>query len=220
MYSMKVDVCIPTFNSSRTIGKCLESIQASMPHRNIIVCDGFSSDATVNIAKSYGCEILHFRGKLGGARNTLMKAAKTKWFAFVDSDVEVNKPWFYKLSRAIDVNVGATNGFALPDNLVLNSLRKPMLFTKAKLNLVQRGFTSNTLVRKKAVELVTLPDIRRCEDIILQQKIEERGWKWKIVPSFCRHLKKPSRLLVEAKKDLMTISKMPKMSLLKAATRL
>ncbi len=94
------------------------------------------------------------------------------------------------------------NGFALPDSLLISNFRKIMLFLKLKLKMKQRGFTSNTIVRKKAVKGVKLPDLRRLEDIILQEEIKERGWKWKFAPAFCLHLKSANQILIEAKKDL------------------
>ncbi len=217
---MDMDVCIPTLNSEKTLKTCLDSVINVMPRSRIIVCDGYSRDGTVKTAKNYGCDVVYSRGRLGRARNVLMKEADTEWFAFIDSDVEINKSWLYGLLRTIDDSVGAVNGFALPDSLVLNLIRKPMLFTKAKLNLGQRGFTSNTLVRKDAVKGVTLPRIGRCEDIILQEKIEGHGWEWKIVPAFCRHLKTSRKLLLEARQDLKTISGMRNMGLLRALMKL
>ncbi|MFZ2256404.1 MAG: glycosyltransferase [Patescibacteria group bacterium] len=49
-----VSVIIPTKNSARTIGKCLESIQnQSYKDIEIIVVDNYSPDGTTDIARQY-----------------------------------------------------------------------------------------------------------------------------------------------------------------------
>lgn len=215
---MKFDVCIPTFNSSKTLEYSLEAIKRNIPYNRIIICDGYSSDNTIKIAKKYGCEIHFCKGKLGKARNILMKLAKTEWFFFIDSDVVVNKKWFKIILNSIDKSTGAINGFALPKNFLLSNFRKYMLLFKIGVGLQQRGFTSNTLIRKDAVRGIKLPDLKRLEDIVLQEKIKKGGWEWKFTPAFCLHLKSASQVLKEAKQDFFYLVK--KGDLLKAASRL
>jgi len=204
---MKFDVCIPTKNSGKVLGKCLEAITKSIPFNRILVVDGHSSDDTVKIAEEYSCEIHYSRGKLGEARNKLIESVKTDLFFFVDSDVIVNKKWFGILIDSMDENVGALNGFALPMNFLFASFRKCMLLLKTSCNLQQRGFTSNTIIRKKAVEEIRLPSVGRCEDILLQKEIEKRGWEWRFAPAFCLHLKDSIQIIKEASEDLLSIAK-------------
>jgi glycosyltransferase involved in cell wall biosynthesis len=214
----KIDVCIPTLNAGKTLGVCLFAIQSVIPYGKIIIVDGYSTDDTVDIAKTYGCEIHYCKGRLGAARNMLMKLAGTKWFAFIDSDVMVNGDWLYKLLTHIDDRTGAINGFGLPNNFLLSNFRKVMLFTKLELGIKQRGFTSNTLVRKEAVRGIKLPDVKRTEDILLQQEVEKRNWEWKMIPVWCTHMKTGMQIIKEAKGDFFEIAK--REGFFKALTRL
>ena len=189
-----------------------------MPYNRIIIVDGYSTDDTVKIAKKYGCDIHYCKGKLGTARNLLMKLAETEWFAFIDSDIMINKEWLSKLVSSIDIYTGAINGFGLPDSLLLSNFRKAMLLAKLKFGIKQRGFTSNTLIRKEAIDGVRIPDLKRTEDIVLQQEIEKRHWRWRMAPAWCIHMKTGMQILHEAYGDFFQIAK--REVYLKAFTRL
>jgi len=84
-----VSVIIPTYNSERTLGKCLESIvNQTYPHIEIIVVDGGSKDNTVNIAKKYGARVFVLEGEERSASiNYGVKMARGKYIYRVDSDV-------------------------------------------------------------------------------------------------------------------------------------
>ncbi len=204
---MKYDVCIPTYNSAETLASCLEAIVRSVPISRIIVADGYSSDNTIKIVNDYGCELHYCRGRLGQARNVLMDMVKSDLFFFIDSDVVVNPQWFHTLDASFDGSTGAINGFALPNAPALSNLRRSMLLAKLCLKMVQRGFTSNTLIRKAAVADIKLSNINRCEDILLQELVLRKGLKWKFAPAFCVHLKESKRIFKEAAQDFLTIAR-------------
>ncbi len=212
----RFDICIPTLNSARTLRLCLKSINDTMDVSRILVCDGYSTDGTPEIAKEFGCKILFERGRLGLARTKLMKAVKTKRFFFIDADIVVNREWYRKILYTPDKKsrIGAVSGYGLGHGLVGN-VRKLMITAKDFLNSEQRAFTSNTLVRKEATLGIMLPNISRGEDQILKRKMEASGWRWLSVKAFCRHLKSPSLLLKEAYSDLFYLSRMEKKGIIK-----
>lgn len=82
-----VSVIIPTYNSSRTIGRCLESLRGQT-YRNIeiIVCDNFSDDDTVVIARRYGARIFFRGGERSAQKNFAAKHADGDSLYFIDSD--------------------------------------------------------------------------------------------------------------------------------------
>ena len=87
-----VSVIIPTYNSEKTIEKCLESIRnQSYKNIEIIVVDRFSMDKTVEIAEKYGARIIQDYGERTRAKNIGLKKAKGKYVLFVDSDMELSK---------------------------------------------------------------------------------------------------------------------------------
>ncbi|MCS7123337.1 MAG: glycosyltransferase [Candidatus Aenigmarchaeota archaeon] len=202
----KFDVCIPTLNSEKTLEKCLQSIVKIIPYRKIIIIDGYSKDKTIEIAKKYNCQILRSKKSLGEVREILMNKVKTNWFFFIDADVEINEKWFKILINSRNEKLGAIHGFALTYG-ILGFLRKILLFLKFKFRIKQRGFTSNTLLRKTAVKEVKLPKLKRLEDIFLQKHIEKNKYEWKFALAFCKHMKKETLVLKEALRDLKELSK-------------
>jgi len=201
----KFDVCIPTLNSGKTLEACLKAIKETIPVNRIIIADGYSTDNTIDIAKKYGCEIFQTKKSLGEVREMLIKRVKTRWFFFIDADIVINKRWFYALVKERNENVGAIHGFGLPKGPI-SFFRKLLLFLKVKMGLKQRGFTSNTLIRKEAVVGIKLPKQKRLEDIYLQEEVEKRGYEWKFVLVFCDHLKAQRRVLKEALRDLINLA--------------
>jgi len=202
----KFDVCIPTLNSGKTLEACLKAILETIPVNRIIIADGYSKDNTIKIAKKYGCMIIQTNKSLGEVREMLIKMVKTKWFFFIDADIVVNKKWFYSLIKAREENVGVVHGFGLTKG-PLSFFRKLLLFMKVKFGLKQRGFTSNTLIRRDTVKGIKLPKMKRLEDIYLQWAIEKRGFKWKFAIAFCEHLKEEKRVLREALSDFKNLAK-------------
>ncbi len=88
---MMVSVVIPTYNSGRTLEKCLKSIVDQI-YKNIeiIVVDKFSEDKTVEIAKSYGARIIQDYGERARAKKIGLKKAKGKYVLFIDSDMKLS----------------------------------------------------------------------------------------------------------------------------------
>jgi glycosyltransferase involved in cell wall biosynthesis len=83
-----VTISIPTMNSGRFIGRCLEAIGSQTYKRiEINVIDGGSSDETVDIAKAHGVrEILTYSGGLLGARELGVRIAHGSIMVLLDSD--------------------------------------------------------------------------------------------------------------------------------------
>ena len=87
-----VSAVIPTYNSEKTLEKCLKSIRdQTYGNIEIIVVDKFSKDRTVEIAKRYGARIIYDEGERTRAKNIGLKKAKGKYVLFVDSDMELSK---------------------------------------------------------------------------------------------------------------------------------
>ncbi|MCS7134658.1 MAG: glycosyltransferase [Candidatus Pacearchaeota archaeon] len=92
---IKYSFIIPTFNSSKTIEKCLKSIKKLNLKKEIIVVDDCSKDNTVEIAKRYADLIIIKEKRSGPAksRNIGWRISRGKIVVFVDSDVYLGKKW-------------------------------------------------------------------------------------------------------------------------------
>jgi glycosyltransferase involved in cell wall biosynthesis len=87
-----VSVVIPTYNSEKTLVKCLESIK-NQTYKNveIIVVDSYSRDKTVEVAKSFGVKVLQTDWKLLGARYLGFKKSIGDIILLLDSDQILEK---------------------------------------------------------------------------------------------------------------------------------
>jgi len=81
-----VSVNIATFNSEKTLIKCLDSVK-NQTYKNIevMIMDSYSKDNTVDIAKSYGAKIV-FAATLASARKAGIEASQGDYIFILDSD--------------------------------------------------------------------------------------------------------------------------------------
>jgi len=89
----KINYIIPTYNSASLLDECLIAIEKYGNPNNIIVIDNFSTDKTIEIAKSHACKIIQTNTTLGECRLIGIENAETGWVTFVDSDVILNENW-------------------------------------------------------------------------------------------------------------------------------
>lgn len=82
-----VTISIPSFNSAKTIEKCLAGIKKQgYKNTEILIIDGGRDDGTVEIAKKYEAKHKFFTGQLLAARYEGVKNAKGKYTLIFDSD--------------------------------------------------------------------------------------------------------------------------------------
>lgn len=81
-----VSVNTATYNSEKTLAKCLESVKKqSYPNIEIIIMDSHSKDRTLEIARSYGAKIV-FAPTLATARKAGSEASSGEYIFILDSD--------------------------------------------------------------------------------------------------------------------------------------
>jgi glycosyltransferase involved in cell wall biosynthesis len=178
----KVDVIVLTKNSERLLRKCLASIYGNVPVNTLIVVDGYSTDATLDIVKEThkkhgNVMLIKTGGSRGYARQRALKEVKTNWFMFVDSDVILCKDWFKKAIQFMQNDVGAIWGMeiwsVLKDKKILN------LFARMNMKIFeQRGGTHDLLIRRKAIEGIGIPEnLHTYEDAYIKSWILKKGFK-------------------------------------------
>lgn len=90
MPSPSVSVIIPAYNSSATIGSCLDSVfQQDSKDFEAIVVDDSSTDSTVEIVSKFNCTLIRQPQNRGpaAARNLGAKKANAPILLFVDADI-------------------------------------------------------------------------------------------------------------------------------------
>ena len=87
---LSLSIIIPSYNSIKTIDKCLSSIFNSRYNNyEVIVVSDNSNDNSDNIIKKYPCKLIKLNKNVGAAaaRNIGAKKAKGNILVFLDSDV-------------------------------------------------------------------------------------------------------------------------------------
>ena len=88
----KVSIIVAAYNSQETIEECLKSILTlDYPEDlfEVIVMDGGSKDATVEIAEKYPVKVISIRLNAPAAYNYAMKIARNPILGFIDADAKV-----------------------------------------------------------------------------------------------------------------------------------
>ncbi len=117
----KISVIVCTFNGSRTLSQCLESLlRLDYPNYEVIVVNDGSTDTTAKIASNYGFRVITTENRgLSSARNTGLNAATGEIVAYIDDDAHADPHWLRYLASTFmntqHVGVGGPN-IAPPDD--------------------------------------------------------------------------------------------------------
>jgi cellulose synthase/poly-beta-1,6-N-acetylglucosamine synthase-like glycosyltransferase len=120
----KTSVIVCTFNGSRTLSKCLESLlRLDYPNYEVIVVNDGSTDTTAKIASNYGFRVITTENRgLSSARNTGLKAATGEIVAYIDDDAHADPHWLRYLASTFmntqHVGVGGPNIAPPEDGLI------------------------------------------------------------------------------------------------------
>ncbi len=111
-------VGILTRNSAATLGRALKSV---CDFDDIIVCDGGSTDGTLDIARARGARIIEQEQRFldeegrvvdyAGVRNQTLRLASQQWFFFLDSDEYLTPELAEEIRR---VTCGEPKAFWVP----------------------------------------------------------------------------------------------------------
>lgn len=100
---MKLSIIIPTYNSAKTLNRCLDSIVSqTFSDWEVLVMDGVSSDDTLKIAKSYNDPRIKIYSEpdkgIYDAMNKGIKKSQGEWLYFIGSD-----DWLFDERVLVDV---------------------------------------------------------------------------------------------------------------------
>ena len=87
-----VSVVIPTYNSEKTLAKCLESIKnQTYNNTESIIVDNFSIDKTTEIARGHGANVIKIEAIRSKARNIGIQQSNGHFVLCIDSDMELTE---------------------------------------------------------------------------------------------------------------------------------
>jgi glycosyltransferase involved in cell wall biosynthesis len=108
---VKLSVLIPSFNSEKTVRPTLESVKWA---DEILICDSFSTDRTLDIARDYGARIIqHEYINSASQKNWAIPQCRNEWVLIVDTDEVLEPGMKEEIQRLLSDN-GNTEGFWIP----------------------------------------------------------------------------------------------------------
>jgi glycosyltransferase involved in cell wall biosynthesis len=196
----QIDVVLLTMNSGHMLKKCLDSVYANVPIKNLIVIDGYSTDRTMDILDQFNAahgnvKIIKTKGSRAQARQEGIKHVTTEYFAFVDSDVVLCKDWFNKVQKHLSADVGAVWGQNI--DIIPNIRNRHLLYFEslvARQSFNLRGGMHDTVILKESLKNLKIPpNLHAYEDGFIIKSIKKRGYKALIGSNiYCLHYKPPT----------------------------
>lgn len=108
----KLTIIIPTFNVEKIIRDCLESVKWA---DEIIVCDSFSTDTTLEICREFTEKIIqHEYINSALQKNWAIPQASNEWVMIVDSDEIVTPELRDEIIEILKTGVNTYSGFRVP----------------------------------------------------------------------------------------------------------
>ncbi len=173
-----ISVIIPTLNEAENIRSCIEGVIAEDRDCEIIVCDGGSSDATVQIASEYDKVILIETEKGRGVQmNRGAAAANGEVFLFLHADTRLEKGWSGEMLSALGRQsvVGGAFTFKIDSSATRYRLIESWVKLRCSLFCLPYG-DQGIFVRRSVFERIGgYPDMPLMEDVELIGRLKKEG---------------------------------------------
>ena len=172
-----VSIIIPTYNSEKTIGRCLNSItKQTYENIEVLIIDNYSKDRTLDIAKKFKARIYLLKSGRAKAKNFGTKKARGKYVLYLDSDMEL-EPEVVEECVYLAEKDSKIAGIIIPEETIGSSFW-------AKVRNYERKFYAGTLVESPRFFRRNLvlnvggfdEDIIFYEEATLPIKIEKLGY--------------------------------------------
>jgi glycosyltransferase involved in cell wall biosynthesis len=205
---MLISFIVPTYNSGKTIERCIKSIIKQKCKKEIIVVDGGSDDRTILILKKFKLKIFLEKKKgAAPARNLGLKKVKGDYIAFIDSDVILPDKWISKCIKKInqDKNIAGVGGpgISFNDNIVSRCM-DILLYgktIKSKDRYVNSLATMNVLYNKSYIKGVLFDEnLRMGEDPEFNFRLLKKGYKLLFSTSLFVYHDHPTKIISLMKK--------------------
>ncbi len=187
----KADVVMLTKNSMKpSLPETLASVYANVPVNRLIVVDGGSKDGTVECVLKQNNAVLvdDSRGTRATARQKGVEEVETEFFAFIDSDVVLQKDWYAAATRWFAKDVGGVATFPVQTGDEADTQRAiAKLYGLGRVNDLarrKRFDTAAAVIRTRCVSGLEIPaKLQAGEDEYIGRFIQNRGFRAFVVPS-------------------------------------
>lgn len=167
-----ISVVIPVKNEAELLGRCLDSLRRlDYPKEKleIIIADGLSTDATKDIALSYGVKwVVNEKEIVVSGRNCGFKKSKGDLVAFTDADCIFHPDWLKNSIKYFNqAGVGGIGGVSLqPQDSTNFEKAVDFLFSLA-------GFFKTTSHLKALNGAKKVKDIAGCNAVYLREALQK-----------------------------------------------
>lgn len=171
-YEKLLTVGIPVYNVEEYVSACIESVlKAIDDDMEIIIVDDGSTDNSKEIVEKYQQQYPHQirfieqkNHGLGNVRNVIMKHAKGKYIASIDSDDTINKMFFKEAKPYLenDIDMIICDWLSMPtngENFITEAMDQNLKFESDYLKLLYSTImpsNCNKIVKKSLYETIGL----------------------------------------------------------------
>ncbi len=176
-----LSVVIPTLNAASRLPLCLDALVGPAVDglvKEVVVVDGGSEDASVQIADGFGAKILTAPPGRGGQMKKGAEAARAPWLLFLHADTVLEEGWAEEAGAFIDA-AGANQAAAVFTLQFYNPGLAPRLVATgamARTKLFKSPYGDQGLLISRALydEVGGFSDMPLFEDVDIIQRIVAR----------------------------------------------
>ncbi len=186
-------IVVTVLNEAETVGRLLDSVLAqTLPPDEVVVCDGGSTDGTVDILEAYGrrlpLRIIRAPGStIAAGRNRAIEATRAERVAVTDAGVRLDPGWFAALMGALDDARTVAAGAFVPDPVgwferALAAVTLP-LPEEVPPDRFLPSSRSVAFYRSAWAAVGGYPEwLDYCEDVVFDLKLLAAGYRFRWVP--------------------------------------
>lgn len=171
-------VIIPTYNEAEHITRTISAVQSnSHTPVEVIVADGFSSDATVRLARRAGAQTIRVHGGRAAQMNAAVTKARTQRLLFLHADTLVSSAFDTEIAHILNKPGVIAGAFRLVIDSSNPALRVIERVANWRASLLKRPYGDQGLffTRKAFADIGGFPQLPILEDYEIVRRVGKVG---------------------------------------------
>jgi rSAM/selenodomain-associated transferase 2 len=174
--TLNISIIIPTLNETDTIGELLPAL-CNLSGVEVVVVDGGSSDTTVEVAGSYGVQVIRSQPGRAVQMNAGAEAAQGDILLFLHSDTELDVGFEHLIRQAVNQPGVAAGAFTIAIKGGGLGLRIIERLVNIRSNVLHMPYGDQGifLTAKVFADIGGFPPLPIMEDFELMRRLRRRG---------------------------------------------